>query len=432
MLEIRRPGNRTRREILRAGALGMLGLTLADLLRMRAHAGLGATEASVIQIYLAGGPSHLETFDPKPDAPSEFRGALRAIPSALPGVSVCELFPKTALGLRDMALIRSIRHTTSDHNSGSHWMLTGYPGPPGMTRANTRPSVGSIAAKLRSNPRGGLPAYVTVPSDRLFAQAGYLGPGFNPFTVSRDSQGGFKVRDIERPEGVSIDRLEDRKNLLRKLDALERDRDATGEMAGLDAFNRQAYAMVTGPSARRAFDLSLEDPRTRERYGKTAIGDSCLLARRLVEAGVAFVTISDGNWDHHGQIADNIKRQAPPLDQALSALVQDIRERGLDRNVLVVVWGEFGRTPRVNGGGGRDHWPSAMSALLAGGGLAMGTVVGATNKRGETPVDRPLGPEDVLQTVYHVLGIDTSLKFPDDSGRPMPILNVGKVIRELV
>jgi uncharacterized protein (DUF1501 family) len=203
-------------------------------------------------------------------------------------------------------------------------------------------------------------------------------------------------------------------------------------MEGMDRFTAEAYAMVTGPAARRAFDLSLEDPATRDRYGRTSIGQSCLLARRLVEAGVTFVTVSDGGWDHHTQIMTHCRRQLPPLDAAIASLVEDIHERGLDQRVLLVIWGEFGRTPRINGAGGRDHWPGCMSAVVAGGGLVTGQVVGASSGKGEAPTDRPLRPEDLLRTVYRVLGIDPAAEFPNDAGRPLAVLNHGQPIAELL
>jgi uncharacterized protein (DUF1501 family) len=265
-----------------------------------------------------------------------------------------------------------------------------------------------------------------------FAQSAYLGPGYNPFRIDGDPTNNVRVRNLDPVKNVSLDRLEDRRYLLTKLDRLERARDASGMMDGLDQFTAQAYQMVTGPAARKAFDISREDPRVRDRYGRTRVGQSCLLARRLVEAGVTFVTVSDGNWDHHGQLAQNFRTMVPPLDSAVATLVEDLHDRGLAERVLVLVWGEFGRTPRVNGASGRDHWPGAMSALVAGGGLKMGQVVGATTRKGESPSERPLRPEDLLQTVYHVLGIDSTNDFPNDAGRPMPILNRGRAISELV
>jgi hypothetical protein len=259
----------------------------------------------------------------------------------------------------------------------------------------------------------------------------YLGPGFNPFTFSGDPSSNVRARDLDPPSGLSLDRLDDRKTLLARLDRINRARDVSGTMDGLDRFAQQAYEMVTGPAAREALDLSDEDPRLRDRYGRNRLGQTCLLARRLVEAGVTFVTLSDGNWDHHGQIFSLCRAQVPPLDAAVATLVEDIHDRGLADRVLVLVWGEFGRTPRITGNG-RDHWPGSMFALLAGGGLKMGQVVGSTTRKGESPAERPLRPEHVIRTVYHVLGIDPNHEFRNESGRPLPILNQADVIRELI
>jgi uncharacterized protein (DUF1501 family) len=231
---------------------------------------------------------------------------------------------------------------------------------------------------------------------------------------------------------MTLDRLGDRRYLLSKLDRLNRQRDIGGAMEGVDHFTAEAYEMITGPNARKAFDLSREDPKIRDRYGRTQIGQSCLLARRLVEAGVTFVSLSEGNWDHHGQVFQNCRRQLPPLDTAIASLVTDLYDRGLSDRVLLLVWGEFGRTPRVNGSAGRDHWPGSMSALVAGGGLKMGQVIGATNNKAEYPTERALNPEDLLRTVYTVLGIDPGQQFLNEAGRPMPILNQGHPIAELL
>jgi hypothetical protein len=291
-------------------------------------------------------------------------------------------------------------------------------------------------AKLKGANGSGVPPYVGMSEGAIFGglfQGGaYLGPGYNPFNLNGDPTGDMKVRNLEPPTGLTLDRLEDRKSLLARLDTINRRRDLSGTMDGLDKFTTQAYEMVTGPNARQALDLGREDPRLRDRYGRTRIGQSCLLARRLVEAGVTFVTISEGNWDHHAQVAASCRSQVPPLDAAVSSLVDDLHDRGLADSVLVVVWGEFGRTPRLNGQGGRDHWPGSMSALLAGGGLKMGQVIGATNRKGEQPSERPLRPEDVIRTVYHVLGVDPHHEFPNESGRPMAVMNQGRPIVELV
>jgi hypothetical protein len=422
-----------RRNFLRIGSLGLVGLSLPEILRAQESQGAKKNTA-VIQVLLSGGPSHLDTYDPKPDAPREFRGEFKAIPTNLPGISLCELMTRQARALDKMAIVRSLSHQSSDHFVGTHWIMSGYASSPNEQLRNERPSVGSITAKLRGANGKGVPPYVSIAGGAfgtVFQNGAYLGPGFNPFTIDGDASASTRVRNLEPAAGLSIDRLEDRRYLLGKLDKINRQRDISGTMEGLDRFTNQAYEMVTGPLARRALDLSSEDPRLRDRYGRTRIGQGCLLARRLVEAGVTFVTVADGNWDHHAQIFQQCRQQVPPLDAAVATLVEDIYDRGLAERVLVVVWGEFGRTPRITNGG-RDHWPSSMSVALAGGGLKMGQVIGATTRKGEQPTEKPYRPEDVVQTIYHVLGINPRHDFPNDAGRPMPVLNQGKIIGELV
>jgi hypothetical protein len=426
----------SRRSFLRVGALGMAGLALPDLLRLRARAAQGGRpvkDTAVIQIFLQGGPTHIDTYDPKPDAPKEIRGEFQPLKTNVPGIDICELMTRQAKVMDKMAIVRSLRHDTADHFSGTHWIMTGFPSAQQLQRNNDRPSVGSIAARLRGPNGPGVPPYVAVAQSLQFTylNSAYLGPGYNPFTVDGDPNGNFKVKNLDPANGLSMARLEDRRYLLSKLDRIERQRDASGLMDGLDQFTTQAYQMVTGPAARRAFELGREDPRVRDKYGRTRIGQGVLLARRLIEAGVTFVTVVDSNWDHHQGLVQSCKNQVPPLDAAIATLVEDLYDRGLSEKVLVVVWGEFGRSPRITNAG-RDHWPGAMSALLAGGGLRMGQVVGATNRKGEYPAERPLAPADLLKTVYHVLGIDTTRDFPNESGRPMPVLNQGNAISELI
>ena len=431
----------SRRNFLRIGALSLGALTLPDILRARAAAstikgGKSPASKAVIQIVLSGGPSHMETYDPKPDAPTGYRSDVKELSTCVPGISLSELMPRQARAMDKMAVLRSLTHETSDHFAGLHWILTGFTSTQQQQQQNERPSIGSIVAKMRGANGSGVPPYVGMSTGAIFGgifQGGsYLGPGFNPFNLDGDPSGDMKVRNLEPPAGLSLDRLEDRKSLLAKLDQIDRKRDLSGTMDGLDKFTAQAYEMVTGPAARQALDLSGEDPRVRDRYGRTRIGQSALLARRLVEAGVTFVTISEGNWDHHAQVAQNCRQQVPPLDAAVATLVEDLYDRGMADSVLVVVWGEFGRTPRLNGQGGRDHWPGSMSAMLAGGGLKMGQVVGATNRKAEQPTERPLRPEDVIRTIYHVMGIDPLHEFPNESGRPMPLMNQGRAIAELI
>lgn len=425
----------SRRAFLRVGSLGLAGLTLESVLRQRARAADGSTvtrSTAVIQVVLGGGLTHLDSYDPKPDAPREYRGDFNAIATAVPGVSLCELLPGQARLMDRMAVIRSLHHDTSDHLAGTHWIMTGFPPADQVARSNERPSVGSVAAKLRGSNAPGLPPYVGVPTVPTFGQASYLGTGSNPFGIEGDPAQGAGVRNLLPPQGMTLDRIDNRRRLLARLDRLRRNRDTSGAMTGLDTFAAQAFEMVTGPTAGRAFDLEREDPRLRDRYGRTRFGQSCLLARRLVEAGVTFVTVSEGGWDHHGQVFASCRRQLPGLDAAVSTLVEDLHDRGLAEQVLVVVWGEFGRTPRINGNAGRDHWPGAFSAVLAGGGLRMGQVVGSTNSRGEQPTERALRPEDLIRTVYAVLRIDPLHEFASDSGRPMPVMNLGRPISELL
>jgi hypothetical protein len=373
----------------------------------------------------------MDTYDLKPDAPKEFRGEFKPIKTNVDGVQVCELFPRQARAMDKMTLIRSLHHDTPDHNVGTHWVMTGFPSNQQFSFTNDRPAVGSVVAKVRGTNGPGVPPYVAVPNAPQFSSAAYLGPGYNPFSINGDQNGNFNVRNLKPPSGLTLDRLEDRRHLLETLDRYNRRRDISGTMDGLDQFTVKAYEMITGPAARKAFDLSKEDPRLRDRYGKSQTGQGCLLARRLVEAGVTFVTVAEGNWDHHNALWQQCKQQLPPLDNAIATLVEDLHSRGLADKVLVLVWGEFGRSPRISNGG-RDHWPGAMSAVVAGGGLKMGQVIGATNRKGESPVERPLRPEDLLQTVYQVLGINPSQDFLNEAGRPMPILNQGRVIEELV
>jgi hypothetical protein len=426
----------SRRVVLRAGVLGMAGLTLADLLRLRARARDEGgkrrnKDTAVIQVFLEGGPSQVDTYDPKPEAPVEFRGEFGPIAGNVAGVSLCELLPRQARILDKLAILRGLHHTSTDHGVGTHWIMTGFPGQPSHGD-NLRPSVGSVVARLRGSNFPGIPGYVTVPETPAFARGAYLGPSGNPFSPRGDLLRDDRVRSLDRPPGLDLDRLDDRRDLLLKLDRIERQRDASGVMAAMDRFSAEAHDMVTGPRAREAFDLTREAASVRDDYGRTEVGQACLLARRLVEAGVTFVTVVAGGWDHHGRLFANCRRQLPPLDAALASLVADLHERGLSDRVLVVAWGEFGRTPRINGQGGRDHWPGCMSAVVAGGGLRMGQVIGSTGRRAEAPVDRGLRPEDLLRTVYDVLEIDPRQVFRNESGRPLAILDQGQPIPELL
>jgi hypothetical protein len=432
----------SRRSFLTAGCLGLAGLALPDWLRLRARAaaeGKATRDTAVILIWLDGGPTHLDTYDLKPDAPAEYRGTLKATRTNVPGLDVCELMPEQAKVMDKLAVVRSLYHTTGDHFAGAHWMLTGYHGSTAANLEPMYPSAGSVTAKVRGPNRPGLPAYVAVPVAASvglvpgYNSAAYLGTSYNPFQTGGDPNSpSFSVQNLKLPGGVTVAQLEDRRQLLSGFDDLRRDIDRSGALGSLDKFQREAYELISGPQARRAFDLSTEDPRLRDRYGRHQWGQSCLLARRLVEAGVTFVTVHMGGWDHHAAIAPAMKGVLPILDRAIAGLVSDLSQRGLYERVAICVCGEFGRTPRINPQAGRDHWGESGFCLLGGGGLKTGLAVGSTTSKGERPKDRPVRPEDMLATLYRVLGIDTTQTFTDRSGRPHPILNGGEPIAELV
>jgi hypothetical protein len=357
----------------------------------------------------------------------------------VPGIQICDLLPRQARVMDRLAIVRSMHHTTGDHFAGAHWMLTGHLGSTAANMDPMYPSAGSIAARVRGANRPGLPAYVAVPSAASvglnpgYNSGAYLGSAYNPFQCGGDPNSRtFTVRNLTLPGGVTIDTLDDRRQLLAAFDTMRRDVDHSGALDNLDRFQREAYALVSGPAARAAFAIDREDPRLRDRYGRHVWGQSCLLARRLVEAGVTFVTVHMGGWDHHAAIEPAMKNVLPILDRAVASLVEDLSDRGLYERVALCVCGEFGRTPRINKDAGRDHWGQSGFVLMGGGGLKAGLVVGATNDKGEAPRDRPVTPADMLATLYHVLEIDTRQTFHDRLGRPHPVLQSGQPIAELV
>lgn len=431
---------KNRRTFLQVGTLGVAGLaslSLADLLRVQASAQDASRpqrKKSVILVWLAGGPSHLDMYDLKPQAPSEIRGEFRPIPTNVSGIQISEHLPHQARIMDKLAIVRSAFHTNAGHGMGSQWMLTGYQ-PTIEVNDNIYPSCGSVVAKMKGPNEPGLPAYVNLPRLLPLGKAAYLGASYNPFSPDSDpNQDAFAVRNLKLPNQVPLARLDRRRALLGQLDQLRRDIDNKGDLVGLDKFYRDAMEMVTNDKAQIAFSIQKEPANLREAYGRNDLGQSCLLARRLVEAGVTFVTIqAGGGWDTHGdnfkQLKDNL---LPKYDQAVAALVQDLHDRGLSEDVLVVSFGEFGRTPKINGGAGRDHWPGAMSILYAGGGLKMGQAIGATNAHAEYPTSKPYSVGCVLSTMYHCLGIDHKHVFYDPANRPLPILNEGEPIEELV
>ena len=401
----------SRRSFLKAGVLGAAGLSLADLLRARAEARTtGRAEPhdlSVILVWLDGGPPQHETYDPKPDAPTEYRGPLKPIDTCVPGVRVSELLPEHARLMDKMSIIRSMHHNNGDHFAAAHWMLTGYFGSNASSMGPQYPSAGSVISRIKGAKRPGMPAYVGLPNTHSvglvpgYHGGAYLGVAYNPFSADGDpNNDGYRVRRTSPlPAGVDAARLGDRRSLLSVFDTVRRDMDTSGLMDGLDRFTSDAYAMITGPAARAAFDIRKESPQLRDRYGRHTWGQSALLARRLVEAGVRFVTLTYSGWDMHSSIEKGVKRNVPVIDKAIATLVDDLDQRGMLDSTIVLVMGEFGRTPRINNGlagsdpvPGRDHWGEVMSVLVAGGGFARGQVIGASSARGEYPQ----GPASVI------------------------------------
>ena len=468
-----------RRELLKMGMYGFGGLSLSQFMQARAYStelaaqpGMGLATAdnrhgdrtAIILVWQRGGCSHLDTWDPKPDAPSEFRGPYQSLETNVPGMRLTELLPQLSKCADKYSLLRSVAHTGGGHPAGSLQILAGDPDAKDKTLP-VLPDWMSIANYLRYNPKREIPNYITVnPVDRYdsftIAGATYLGPSHDPFRVVGDpSQPDFKVPNIGIGDEGVASRFKKRLDLKRGLDRVKAEIDQAGVMEAMNDFDRQALNLLTSPKAQAAFDLSREKESVRERYGKNQWGQQLLMARRLVEAGVEIVTTElDGplcgrvaNWDDHAvnhHVFDALDFRMPTFDQSVSALIEDVYDRGLDRRVLVVVAGEFGRTPRISnvassGGGvasgtkgtvqpGRDHWPRANTMLFAGGGIQTGQIIGATDARGEDPVERRVSPGDFLATLYNHLGLEAArISVPDQSGRPIPILPRGKVISEL-
>jgi uncharacterized protein (DUF1501 family) len=421
-----------RRTFLSAGTLGLLGLP--DYLRRAAAAGRAA-DRSAIFVFLHGGPSHIDTFDPKPDAPAEVRGEFKPIKTAVPGVEVCELLPKLAKRADTFALLRSVAHAQAEHTMGQKFLTTGNP----PTPAVQYPTYGAVVGKEFPAPAA-VPPFVSIRHELLDTNdtgvtdtSGYLGAASGPFQVKGDpSSRDFGVRAMKLPEGLGRGRIDARHALLDDLDTGLRDAGVKSQdLAGMDKFYRQAQEMLSSPKAREAFDLSREPAGVRDGYGRTYFGQSCLLARRLIEAGVRFVSINFSSWDAHGNIFPAMKRKLPELDAGVAGLLADLADRRMLDATTVLVTGEFGRTPKVNGIAGRDHWSRAMSVLMAGGGVKGGQVIGRTNDRGEEPTDAPLKPEDVAVSLYRALGIDPAKEYHTATGRPIPVVRGGTVIKGL-
>ncbi len=410
----------SRRNFLKIGALGA-GLSLAEMLRLRARASSGSSNKAAIMIYLPGGPPHLDMYDLKPDAPKEFRGEFKPIATNVPGVQICELFPRQARMWDKLAVVRSLA-AVEEHSDSL--VMTGYS--ENVNRTVHHPSLGAVMSKLRAGEAGDIPPYVSLRGMSPYGtDSGYLGVAHRPFTPD-----GPGFQNLRLAGGVDAVRMENRKSLLSSFDNVRRDIDASGTMKGIDSFTSRAFDMIASGAVRKALDLSKEEPRSRDRYKGI---EQFLMARRLVESGVGCVTLSIGGWDTHSSNFKTLRRQLPEVDRGIANLIQDLHDRGMDKDVVTVMWGEFGRTPKINNSdGGRDHWAPVMSALVAGGGLKMGQAIGSTNARAEHPKDRPVTASQVLSTLYHALGIDPSRTFSNGSGRPMYILDDREPIGELI
>jgi hypothetical protein len=413
----------SRRNFLKIGALGA-GLTLADLLRARASASAQTTRSpssskAAIMIYLPGGPSHMDMYDLKPDAPAEYRGEFRPIATNVPGIQICEYFPLQARMFDKLAVIRSV---VSVEEHSDSLVMTGFS--EGTNRTAHHPSFGSVVSRLRQGTTADVPPFVSLRGMSFGSEPGYLGVAHRAFTPS-----GPGVENLRLANGLNADRVSSRRDLLHEFDNVRRDIDASGTMTGMDTFTTRAFDMIASGAVRRALDLTREDPRVRDRYRGV---EQFLTARRLIEAGVGVVTLAIGGWDTHGQNFVQLRRQLPQVDRGVSNLVQDLCDRGMEQDVATIMWGEFGRTPRVNRDAGRDHWAPVMSALIAGGGLRMGQAVGSSSARGEYPRERRITAPQVLSTLYRAMGIDPSMTFPNGSGRPMYVLDDREPVEELL
>lgn len=420
----------SRRDFIRIGSLTFFGLSLADWFRLReAQAAKPMDkERSCIILWLAGGPSHLDLWDPKPDATEEVRGPFKAISTNVSGIQISEHLPKTARQADKYHIVRSMTSKEANHERATNYLLTSYLPLPTMEF----PSMGSVVAKEKGG-RNGLPPYVVIPEAGASMGSGFLGSAYNPFATSDPNAKNFKVRDLELPLGVTWERMNERKALLNLVDSKFRALEADPEMAkGMDAFYERAYNLMSSPSAKKAFDLAQEPEALRDKYGRNPFGQGCLLARRLVEGGVRFITVSRGGWDLHRDNFSTLKKTLlPELDQAYSALLEDLHRRGLLESTLVVLMGEFGRTPKVNKDAGRDHWSRVFSVCLAGGGVVGGRVLGASDKEGAEVKDRPVQVEDLAVTIYDRFGINTRTEYHTPQGRPIKIVNGAEPIKEL-
>lgn len=418
----------SRRDFLRVGGLGLGALSLGQMLQSRAQAaeaGKTTSDKSVIWLWLSGGPTQVETFDPKMTAPSEYRSVTGEVKTNLPGVTIGGNFERMAQVADKMAFVRSFAHTNSGHSGGTHYVMTGYDNRLADNGAVAdRPFLGSILSRVRgtNHPTTGLPTYVRLGGTYADGPA-FLGTAYGPF-----DPGGEARRNMSLT--VDGSRFDNRRSMLEGIDNVRRDVDSSGLMEGLDSFEQQAFHLILSRS-QQAFDLKFEDPRVVDRYGK-GLGEQLLQARRLCEAGCGFVTLNYGGWDMHSNIKMEMDRRGPEVDRAVAALVEDLDQRGQLDNTLLVISGEFGRTAKINGSAGRDHWAPLSTLAFAGGGLQMGQVVGESAEKVDVPKTTPITPQDLMATVFHVLGIDRRIQFTNQSGRPTYMIETGKPIEELV
>jgi hypothetical protein len=446
--DMRQAVRMSRRGFVQAGLLGAAGLSLAELLRAEARADPApARRLSAIILWMRGGPSHIDLWDPKPDAPAEYRGEFGITSTNVPGILLSDMLPRCARVMDKWSIVRSLHHADAGHSSGDQICFTGYPSGPNPDE-NVYPSCGSVVSRQLGHLSPELPSYVMIPRMVPGTGPGYLGVAHKPFETQADpaSPGPFRLPNFSLPQGVTLERVGDRRALLDSFDTMRREIDHTGQMGAMDRFGQQAWDILTSPAARRAFDLDAEPWPVRERYGflpafdpgaanrcgAPAWSQRILLARRLVEAGVRLVTVDLRWWDTHVLGFDSLRRGfLPRFDQAYPALIEDLDQRGLLDSTLVIAWGEFGRTPRVNADAGRDHYPNVFSAALAGGPVRGGRVVGESDSHGAFPRACAKTPQDVLATLYRHLGVDVAQSYTDGTGRPHPILPSGRPIDEL-
>lgn len=433
----------SRRSFLKIGALGLAGLSLPELLHAT-ETQPSVRRRAVILYWMAGGPSHIDTYDMKPDAPASVRGPFRPIATNVPGMQICELMPRQARVADKFSLIRSLTHTNYNHFDAAHWVQTGYHEPNVMGRGQPYPSQGSIVSMLRGANLPGMPPYVCIPEAYgavrgFYQKSGFLSAAHNPLNA-----GGLALSQqfhINRPELIlspelTISRVEGRRALQRQIGEAARHVETSGAMQTMDRHYQRAFELVTSPRVQEAFDFAREPASLQDRYGRHAWGQGTLLARRLVERGVTFVTINHFEaeidwWDDHYNIETNLRRRLPLYDQALGTLIEDLHDRGLADEVLVAAFGEFGRGPQIDSYAGRGHWARAWHALLAGGGVQGGRIVGSTTSNAGEPRDRAMGPGDLLATIYHAAGIDSHTMLPNREGRPVPLVPAGEAVREL-